>query len=845
MLEQTKMLGAIATASLPATGQLVFDYLAGEIFQKSDAGTQEFLLRTAYPSFLTASMARALTGVEDAGGILEGLHRNNYFVSQRPGRPEPVYQFHPMMREFLRARLEEAYTREQRRLLQKQSAGVMEGADSPEDALALYRDAHEWDEMARVIGNHAETLIAQGRGETARRWIEELPPDVPLRHPWIVYWAASSQAQLAPRESRQLYEKAFDLFAAREEPDRTGMMLASSGALDAILYELDDLALMDRWIAVLDVAVKGGAPFPSATDEARVACSMFIAATLRQPHRPDIPDWIARALARSEETPDPNLRMFVSLLAALTCMWAGLYDTAHALLESMRRQASGARISPFSLTTLKNVEAMYYMLTADKEQSLRSMREGLEIMRATGAQTWLIQLHVNGYGAALGAQDLETAAALAKEFESQSEHAGRFNLCLFRHFRAWEAMLRKDPLRALQEQKQALRMAIDVGCPFFEVLCRLGLAEILAELGDERKAISHLQQLRSIVAAIDNRHLEFTCLIGFGRLAVKHGRQTSGNKALRRGLALGREHGYTHFLGWRPSALSQVCAYALESGIEVDYVRDLIRRRNLAPEESLVSLAAWPWPFRVRTFGTFELLKNDEPLATSGKAQKRPLELLKVLLAAGGEQVSESHVTEAMWPRIDGDSAHRSFTSTLHRLRKMLGEDRAIVLHEGRLTVDRHLFWVDAWEFARVVEEVDAAFRGARAQVDAVRVERLSDRLIELYRGPMLASDLDDAWLIQPRERQRARFIRAMTHIGRHWEGCGEWERALACYERCLEADPLAEAFYRYLIIGFQRLERRGEAIEAYNRCRKALATLGVEPSSETRALYEGLSAAR
>ena len=88
-------------------------------------------------------------------------------------------------------------------------------------------------------------------------------------------------------------------------------------------------------------------------------------------------------------------------------------------------------------------------------------------------------------------------------------------------------MLRKDLMRALQQERIALRMAIEVGCPYFEVLCRLALAEVLAECGDERKSIAHLQQLRPLVEAVNNRHLEFTCLVGFGRLALDHGRQRS------------------------------------------------------------------------------------------------------------------------------------------------------------------------------------------------------------------------------------------------------------------------------------------------------------------------------
>ena len=838
MLEQAKMLGAIADVPDLSTGQLVFDYLAGEIFQKSDARTQDFLMRTAFPPYVTASVAEKLTGVDDAARILEGLHRNNYFVSQRPAKPEPVYQYHPMLREFLLARVNDAYPKDRRRQVQRDAAGAMEAAGSPEDAFALFRDSHEWDEMARMIGAHAEAMVGQGRGETLRRWIEELPPDVQARYPWAVYWAAASQAQLAPREARLQYARAFDLFSAQSPPDATGRILAASGALDAILYELDDFSLMDRWIAVVDEAFARGAEFPSPAVEARVACSMFTAATLRQPHRREIRDWIELGLKRSQEAHDPNLRMSVGLLASLTLMWAGIYERAWSLIEGMRRISQLPGVTPFSLTTLKNVETEYYMLTGQAKECLQSMNEGLEITRATGAHTWLFQLLAYGYGAALGAHDLETAASLARQFEEQGRLAARFDLVFYHHFRGWEAMLRRDLMRALQEEKAALRMAVEVGCPYFEVLCRLALAEILAECGDERKSIAHLQQLRPIVEGIDNRHLEFACLVVLGRLAVEHGRQRTGLMALRRGLALGREHGYSHFLWWRPATMARACAYALEAGIEVDYVRDVIKRRKLAAEQPPLQIEGWPWAFRIRALGGFEVLRYDEPISTTGKAQKRPLELLKVLVAYGGDRVSEGHVTEAMWPRIDGDSAHRSFTSTLHRLRKMLGDDRAIVLHDGKLTLDRRHFWVDAWAFDQLMEEIDATFRRGRSATGASRVEKFGERLLDLYRGALFATDTDEAWQVGPRERQRGRFIRVMTEIGRYWEEGGQHERALACYERCLEADPLAEGFYRNLIVCYDRMDRRAEAIEAFNRCRKALASLSVEPSSETRALY-------
>lgn len=845
MLEQDLPQGAAANAIAgmadTGAGQPVFDYLAGEIFQKSDEGTQAFLLRTAFLAQMTTGMAEQIAGDAQAARILAGLHRNNYFVTLRQAGPEPVYQYHPMFREFLLARVRESWPKDRRRQLQRDSAVLMNASGYGEEAVALHREGHDWEAMARAIGEQAPAMLAQGRGETLLRWIDDLPPDTRDRHPWVVYWGASSRAQLAPREGRLLHEKAFDLFRASSPRELTGMALAASGAMDAILYELDDFSLLDRWIAVLDESRRAAVRYPDRAVEARVACSMVFSLTLRQPHRRDIEQWIERALACAREANEPNLVMFVGLLCSLTLMWTGLYTKSLGLIEAMRRVSASPGVSPFSMLILKNVEAMHHMLTADRDACLKSMQEGLDIAHATGVHTWTFQLLVYGFGGALGGRGLAEARRIAPQLESGAATAGRFNLCLYHHFRAWEAMLEKDAMRALREERSALRMAVEVGCPYFEALCRLALAEILAECGDERKCVAQLQQLRPLVEAINNRHLEFTCLMAFGRLAIEHGRQRPGLNSLRRGLALGREYGYEHFLWWRPSAMARVCAQALSAGIEPEYAKSLIRRRGLWFEPPPQAVLDWPWAFRVETLGGFRLLRGDEPLGAEGKAQRRPLDLLKVLLAMGGERVAEERITEALWPRIDGDSAHRSFTSALHRLRKLLGEDRAIVLHEGRLTLDRRYVWADAWAFEELVLEIEAVMRRTPTTAGTGLMERLADRMLGLYRGQFMAGEADEARYLQPRERMRQRFVRAMTALGRRWEEGGQADRALACYERCVEAEPMSEGFYRSLMICFGKLGRRAEAIEAYNRCRKALASVAVEPSTETRALFERL----
>ncbi|MBI3937078.1 MAG: tetratricopeptide repeat protein, partial [Betaproteobacteria bacterium] len=291
---------------------------------------------------------------------------------------------------------------------------------------------------------------------------------------------------------------------------------------------------------------------------------------------------------------------------------------------------------------------------------------------------------------------------------------------------------------------------------------------------------------------------------------------------------------------WRRDMLARLCSYALEAGIEREFVGKIIHARGLALDASQLGLADWPWPIRVHTFGRFRLLRGGDPLTFAGKAQRRPLDLLRALIACGGREVTEERITEALWPRIEGDSAHRSFTTTLHRLRKLLGEDRALQLSEGKLTLDGRCVWVDIWAFEQVTARIERMLRGPRENIDRDKLGELCERMVGLYAGPFLGNEPDKPWAQPARERQRHRFVRALAQACRHFQQAGEPERAVDLLERALEADGTAESLYRNLMQCYAQLGRNAEAAETYNRCRKALqATLGVEPSAETRALHE------
>jgi DNA-binding transcriptional activator of the SARP family len=60
-----------------------------------------------------------------------------------------------------------------------------------------------------------------------------------------------------------------------------------------------------------------------------------------------------------------------------------------------------------------------------------------------------------------------------------------------------------------------------------------------------------------------------------------------------------------------------------------------------------------------------------------------------------------------------------------------------------------------------------------------------------------------------------------MSDTAHIWEEKGNIEKAVECYKKSLEADNLAEGFYRRLMLCYHKLGRQAEAIEVYERCRK------------------------
>lgn len=812
----------------------IFDYFACEIVEKTDGGLQDFLMRTSFLSSTTASMAERLTGQSRSGHILSDLYRSNAFTERRHGA-ELTYQYHSLFRKFLQSRAECTYSHSELIGLWNKAARLLEESGNIEDAVKLYLKTSEWEGLTELIMKHARELVMQGRNQVLEEWLRHIPEEVRENHPWLLYWMGVGLLPFNQTESRKYLEKAFEVFHG--ERDEAGVFLAWSSIVQSLVLGFDSVTIHDKWIALLDKLVPEFGRIPRGEIETNVASSMFSALAMSKPGHPDFSTWQKRAVMLAVRSTDINLR--INTFFQLVCYFQhkGDFNKAALTLEKLKVLSRSRAISPFGLIIIKTAEVMQYNFTAEHKQCLKAAEEAMNLANQTGVHTF--DATIMGYivWSSIGMQDFATARKYLEQMESFVGKFRLFDSYFYNFLKGFEALENGDLLSASGRAEQALVLDHFIGAIITKPSANFQYAQIRHELGDRKGAMKHLLFARNSFKEFKSGVFEFMCLLAEAQFALGRGEEKEALVLLRRAMAIGREHQYVHTYLWRPAVMSDLCVKALEEGIEVEYVRELIRKRSLVPKTPPVHIEDWPWAVKIHTLGRFDLMIEGKPVRSLGRVQKKPIKMLKALIALGGRAVSEAQMSGSLWPEADGDMAHQSFATTLHRLRRLLRNERAIRFQENRVTLDQRYCWVDLWALERMLGEEDAITEG-----DMGEVIQSFKKVIGMYRGPFLPGDGAEPWTVSKRERLRSKFLRYVERAGKYHEINGQWQEAVEYFRKALEVDDLAENLYQRLMICYARLNRRSEGLAVYDRCRRTLtSTLEIEPSPETEKIRQAL----
>ncbi len=837
ILEKSKEENITISSLDTVNPEITFDYFANEIFHQIDKETQGILVKTALLPSITPAMVKRLTGIHQGDRILYNLSRNNFFIERKQSQQQIIYQYHAMFKQFLLLRAEELFTPKQLIKLKNKAAKILEESDRIEDAAVLFIETRDWESLARLINNNAKQFSLNGRAKTLLAWFQEFPRRVISNNPWLSYRFGECNLFLNTTESITHYERAFSLF--HEDNDPEGMIFTICGALRSISFEYRNYKQYDRWIEELDKFKQNPNFMNNQILQDYVTSNLFFPLALRQPEHPDFSMRRERVHEILGKNVDVNLRAELCNYLAIHYILSGDFINARIVIE-LHRDLSRSKHATPPVVIMKNVaESHYYFANALHEQCIGAVEKGLQKGNYSGIHLWDNNLLGIGASNLLSNGELEKAKNYLNQIAHVTNPLKNFDGGFYHLLMGWYFLLKRDLPLAAKYMEKSYRLACELGAVFPEAISNLGLAQVLNEKGECQKAYVYLEDFKHLSDRMKNKNLHYCYYLARSQFAFDKCEDKKGIVDLHTAMIIGRENGYFNFLLWRPDVMINLCMKALTEGIETDYVKRLIRKRNLFPEKPPLGIEDWPWPLKIYTLGRFQIVKDEKTIQFSRKAPQKLMAMLKVLIVFGGNDVSESRISDVLWPDSDGDDAYHAFTTTLSRLRKLIGVDKAITLHEGRLSLNPRYCWVDIWAFERLLEKTDKVSGDSNKHLHI----QMMEKAVDMYHCNFLADDEEEPWTISLRERLRNRFTRCLSTLGSYWEGEKQFEKAIDYYNRGLEVNDLTEGFYQNLMVCYHKLGRNAEAFGVYKRLKKVLsATSGLNPSQKTEHILDSIS---
>ncbi|MGZ6142637.1 MAG: hypothetical protein ACXWLM_04820 [Myxococcales bacterium] len=713
------------------TPAIVLDYLAKEHLEHLPAPLREMLLRVAIPPRVSAKMAHLLAG-EKAAAALAELARRGSFVAVRKG---PIYELHPLLRELLLARGADELGDAELHRLRGLAARLAEEEGELETAAELHAAARDWPALTALACARAPSLLAEGRAETLERWLSQLPPGA---EPWVSFWRGQCRLHRDPAAAREHFARAFEGF--RRDGDRLGQLAAWPGAVWATVAASDDLAPVDPWIAAFEALAPRAEELPPHLAPALMMGLVF-ALNLRAPQHPRKAEWVAQALrVHQSDAGDPAMQVLLGCQLIENAFFLGAAAEARAVLDRLMLVHGRTATAPMPQLALAHAEAVCRLQSGDSSGALAAVERGLRIAEGSGVVLLNLLLHADAARAALIADDLPRARSHLRGFLAASPPGSRVHSAHHAYLAAWEALADGDPARATSQAASAARLLHEVGAPIPLAQTCLLLAEAHVERGEKAEALAALARAQAIAAATGSLSLQAQCA-----MAEAHLRGEPPAAALR----LARSDGLPLLVTFacRPETFARLCQRAIEHEVEAETARALLGLRGLGRFEPPRSLESWPWPVKLRLCGRFAIEVGGKPLRETGKTQRRPRELLAILVALGGRDVQEAQSADRIWPDADGDQAQRSFEVTLHRLRALLGDPTLVKRRDGLVSLDGSRVFADVWAIEDLLRESP-------------------ERAAALYAGPFLPGNPAD-WAVAARARLESQFAYAIRMTSR------------------------------------------------------------------------------
>jgi LuxR family maltose regulon positive regulatory protein len=810
--------------------EMIYTYLAEEVFDKQPPELQRFLLYTAVLPDMTADLCNELLQISDAQAWLEELVRKDLFVTQVGAG----FRYHDLFAEFLRARLaeDEALSRQ----VSMRAGSLLAARGRFEEAVALYLSAQAWDETVALLETQGQLFYDTGRALTLNHWLAEIPEQELAQRPRLLLL----RGQILSYDLGET-DLAMTFFQRAEEQfSKQGDLI---GTAEAQVWQSVGLRMTGQAQESLVVASKGLRQLETLKADERV-----MAWAIRN-------RGIAHWTGGNIEEALSDLRRALELFETLGDTYnVGLchHNIGNCLLQlgnmdgadhHFRRAIQIWEVLGNANELANTLNSLGVSLQAIRryDEALKRFNESLEIALQIGATRRAAFAQAGIGDTYLGLQEYERAVEAYTKSTEFAREANVRSLEIYNMVKLGECFYQQhDLVQALKLANQAREIAAETGLSFEKGLACALQAKIYVRRAEYQASFDLFAE--ALASFAENDVLEQArARLWWGYGLLLDLRAAAALEQLQEviRLTLPMEE-LLPGLGptvaeTRPLLLHFRYRGDMPTGLR-ESIRQLLGQDRPRLEVSRPSL-------QVFAFGPASLVVAGEYkhfFSQRGKIRKMPEFLLYLILEGRGEGRRWSEVSAAVWPELDSEHASLNFHQTIKRLRdSILGAHDYILVQSGyyRINPD-YLEWCDALAF-------DVLFERAATAPSAEVLDLLLE-MIALYQGQFLAGFELEEWGATYRSRYEARFLQAVRLAGDQLLKEGEARQALNVINRGLSQDYFREDLHCSAARAYARLGLAEDLAAHYQElCAAFEQELGLPPTPETQRLFEQLLAKR
>jgi LuxR family maltose regulon positive regulatory protein len=829
-------------SSLSGAEGHLYEYLAEEVVGELPDDLQQFLMRTSLLDTVDLVLGPVAAEVDEdaARSLIEDGERQGLFGKRGPNTRH-VVRAHPLVRDFLQARLARSIGEDGVRAIHLRIARAAETIDWRISGRHYLASGHE-DDARRILSAAIENILATGAYAAAQDLVAELPTGSLEGAPGLVLRSRLAQQRADVDEGRELAEEAW-----AAEPESTAALLnlvAARSLVGDVLGALEAGRLLERsspphmaalarvYRNLMEASLEGSLV-------AAVAELQQVAVRHRQQGEAH---FLGVALCN-----EAQMRLALGEPdAALACA-----DEAISLLESSSagmelvsaRLARGTAIAHLGDIAGARQEIDVAMRASLPGQRLEVATEAADVELFYG-QPSLASRHLDPVEDRI-AENVDNgdrvilAMALFAAQVGQPEKAARELLRIAPgrpHLTAAFELRRllADCLiqvlghgaNALDLASRCRKLAIRQGAKGWEEYAGV-LAAVADSAGDPSEALISIRTrspgtLSCAAEAVVSRLGELSPA-AFAvvraeaserpwrwRETVRRAAGSSGRQDVTAGILLDEIGEPQDISLLRGLARSWKDPRGLALG------RGLARR--LAPEVLIEDL------------GRLRIVVGDR-VVEGTEVRRKVLALLSLLLTRPRWAATREEVVDGLWPELDPGAALNSLNQTVYFLRRVFEPNYREDMSPGYVQQDGDTIWID-------VELVDARSRRCLELIRSLSGDPDGATAMQLareYQGRFSIDFAYEEWSGPFRDGLHASYLRVIERAIRLDVDSGQFGRGVLLAERAAEVEPDSEEIQIALIRIYRLVGAHAAAAERYESYSKTMRDLGVDapPMSE------------